>query len=204
MRTMVWEAAFQIALRNSSKKVGVGGVSICVILVKGAGACNQVHILLKVSNSIMKFTASQKKQMSPWKIFMLFWIWEEEMGSLKSPENTYMKAYSASFPRAKSDWFLISTLNCFLKVLKVSICSGSCKGRCKCQFLVGIRCIFQNVIYNNNVKVVTNVNEKHCLPYQKMNYAVTIKPSGSTPLPNSLMQDKPWGNSGWERIGYWP
>lgn len=74
MRTMVWEAAFQIALRNSSKKVGVGGVSICVILVKGAGACNQVHILLKVSNSIMKFTASQKKQMSPRKIFMLFWI----------------------------------------------------------------------------------------------------------------------------------
>ena len=43
MRTIAWEAAFQIALRNCSEEVG-GKICIYVILVKG-DTCNQAHSL---------------------------------------------------------------------------------------------------------------------------------------------------------------
>ena len=44
MRTIAWEIASQIALRNFSE--GVGAVSIYVILVKG-DTCNQAHIFCR-------------------------------------------------------------------------------------------------------------------------------------------------------------
>ena len=44
LRTMGQETAFQIALRNHSKKVG-GSSVLYMNLVKGGGMCSQVHIL---------------------------------------------------------------------------------------------------------------------------------------------------------------
>ena len=41
-----------------------------------------------------------------------------------SPENIYLKACSDRFPRTQSALFLISALNYFQRVLKVSDCSG--------------------------------------------------------------------------------
>ena len=66
MRTIAWETAPYIALRNCSKGArGWGGVvSIYVILVM-AGACNQVHIFLQ------KVSASHEKQSSPRKTLVL-------------------------------------------------------------------------------------------------------------------------------------
>ena len=46
MRTIAWETASQITLRNCSKEVA-GEVSIYVILVK-EDTCNQAHILAEV------------------------------------------------------------------------------------------------------------------------------------------------------------
>ena len=64
MRTIVWEAAFQITLRNCSEEVG-WKVSMCVILVKWT-TCYQANIILqKVAASLIKVTFSHKEQMSP-------------------------------------------------------------------------------------------------------------------------------------------
>ena len=53
-----------------------------------------------------------------------------------SPEDNYLKTCSASFPRGQSASFLISTLNSFQGVLKVSSCSSSCvEVGDKCKFL---------------------------------------------------------------------
>ena len=64
MRTIAWEAAFQIALRNCSKEVG-GKVSIYVILVKGEYMQSSTYFLQKVDDSLVKVTASHEEQMSP-------------------------------------------------------------------------------------------------------------------------------------------
>ena len=53
MRTIAWETAFQIALRNGSKEVGVK-VTIYVILVKGEYVQSSTHFcrrLLLVTRS---------------------------------------------------------------------------------------------------------------------------------------------------------
>ena len=66
MRTIAWEAAFQIVLRNCSKEVG-GKVSIYVVLAKGCGESMQssTHFFQKVAVILMKVTTSHKEQMSP-------------------------------------------------------------------------------------------------------------------------------------------
>ena len=64
MRTIAWEAAFQIALRNCSKEVG-GKVSIYVILVKGEYMQSSTYFLQKVDDSLVKVTASHEEQTSP-------------------------------------------------------------------------------------------------------------------------------------------
>lgn len=65
MRTIA-QKAFQIALRNYSNNSGGGEeFSICVILVKRGGTCNQAHIWKKVAASLMKVTTSHEEQTSP-------------------------------------------------------------------------------------------------------------------------------------------
>ena len=63
MRTIAWEAAFQIALRNCSKEVWVR--SVYTDFRAGGGACNQAHILEKICYYFMKTAASHKEQTSP-------------------------------------------------------------------------------------------------------------------------------------------
>ena len=64
MRTIAWEAAFQIALRNSSKEAG-GKVSIYVILVKGEYMQSSTYFLQKVS-------ARYQEQTSPCRVLVVF------------------------------------------------------------------------------------------------------------------------------------
>ena len=61
MRTIAWEAAFQIILKYCSKEAG-RNVSIYVILVKGEV---HAHILQKFAACLLKVTTSHKEQMSP-------------------------------------------------------------------------------------------------------------------------------------------
>ena len=60
MRTIAWETAFQIALRNFSKEVG-GKVSIYVIFVKGEYMQSSTYFLQKVSAGLMKVTACHEE-----------------------------------------------------------------------------------------------------------------------------------------------
>ena len=71
MRTIAQEAAFPIALKFCSKE-SEGNGSIYVILVKGE-AHAAMHTLYKRSTaSLIKATASQEEQTSPWRILALF------------------------------------------------------------------------------------------------------------------------------------
>ena len=61
MRTIAWETAPQIALRNCSKEV-TGKVHIYAILVKGAGVHAIEHILFYFFQNV---SAGSKVQSSP-------------------------------------------------------------------------------------------------------------------------------------------
>ena len=135
MRTAARETAFQIALRNCSKEVAVGGkTSIYMWFWWRGNTCNQAHIFAEV---LIRVTASQEEQTSPWRNLVLFWIGEDaRIGLIKSaPENilTIWRPVLPVFLRAPGASFLISTLNSFQGVLKVSSCSGTwfnpCRGR---------------------------------------------------------------------------
>ena len=64
MRTIDWETAFQLALRNCSTEVG-DKVSIYVNLVKGEYMQSSTYFLQKVSASLVKVTVSHAEQTSP-------------------------------------------------------------------------------------------------------------------------------------------
>ena len=63
MRTIAWETAFRIVLRNCSKEVG-RKVSIHVILVKEVHAIQHIFFA-EGSASLMKVIASHEEQTSP-------------------------------------------------------------------------------------------------------------------------------------------
>ena len=73
MKTLAWEAAFHIPLRNYSREVG-GKVSIHMIFVNGEVHATK-HIFFffqNVAACLMKLTASHEKPMSPLMILVLF------------------------------------------------------------------------------------------------------------------------------------
>ena len=72
MRTIAWEAAFQIQLCKTSPKTE-GKVSVHVISVKGEGEAHAAtHGLQKVTASLVKVTAGLEEQMSPGRILGAF------------------------------------------------------------------------------------------------------------------------------------
>ena len=71
MRTITWEAAFQIALRNCSGEVG--GRSVRMRFWWRGGPWSQAHSFLqKVAAILMKFIASHEEQIPPWMTLVLF------------------------------------------------------------------------------------------------------------------------------------
>ena len=110
MKTVAWDTAFQIALRNCSRKAA-GKTSIYVIWVKGQYLQSGTYILQKVSASLVKVNARHEEQTSPWRISVLFYIWEDaRIGLIKSaPENIYLKTCPSSF--SQSTEYLISALH---------------------------------------------------------------------------------------------
>lgn len=76
--------------------------------------------------------------------------------------------------------------------------TSSCKSQhFKICVMTEIRYICQNVISNYDAKVVTNVNEKCCLPHQQTNDTVVMKPSVTT-TPEGVS----WENWRWRPMGY--
>ena len=67
MRTIAWETAFQMALRNCSEEVG-GKVSVIYDFSEGGGVHTVKHTLWQA------LSASHEEQMSPLMILVLFWI----------------------------------------------------------------------------------------------------------------------------------
>ena len=129
MRTVAQETAFHRALRNCSRDVGKRSVLYMILVKRGCA----------VKNTFYQKLAASHERMSPLMILVLFQMWRDaRTGLIKSPENTCLKACSASFSKAQSASFLISTLNSFQDVLKIgdysSLWFNPCIGS-KCQFL---------------------------------------------------------------------
>ena len=63
MRVIIWEAAFQTALKYCSKETGKWQ---CIDdKGEGGGECSQAHILQKFAAGLMKVTTSHEEQTSP-------------------------------------------------------------------------------------------------------------------------------------------
>ena len=71
MKTVVWETAPQIALRNCSKEAG-GTDSIYEILVNGEYMQSRTYFFCRNFCSSCEASASQEKYSSPWRILVLF------------------------------------------------------------------------------------------------------------------------------------
>ena len=130
-----WETAPQIALRNCSKEAG--GWSVYMRFWWRGDTCSQAHIFPGFCYSCEAF-ASHEKQMSPWRILVLFYIRRDlRIGLIKISSWKYLTIWredlSCQFlpPPAQSTSFLLSTLNPFQGVLKVSHCNSTWFDPCR-------------------------------------------------------------------------
>ena len=116
MRTVAWEAAFRIALRDCSTEAGWRSVAN-VILVKGQRLAARYEELMPLINDFSAFLDMGRCKSWAHKIFS----WQ------------YLSEELPVFPRMWRASFLTSTLDSFQRVLKVRGYSGSwfkpCRGR---------------------------------------------------------------------------
>ena len=129
MRTIDWETASQIVLRNCSKEVEEERSIYIWFWWRGIRAIRHTFW--------QKVAASHEEQMSLLVVLVLFWIWEDTRNWAHKIFSwkylTIWRPVVPVFPRAQSASFLISTLNSFQGMLRVSDCSGlwlhPCRGR---------------------------------------------------------------------------
>ena len=118
LRMIARETVSQAALRNCSEEVQ-GRVTVCAMRQRGTQPSTQL---------CRRLLSRHKRQMSPLTILVLFQVWEDATSWVHNifswKHLTIWSPMLLAFPRAQSASLLISVLNSFQGVLKVSACCG--------------------------------------------------------------------------------